>query len=157
MLHRIINQKYGQDSERELIALKHNVTIRVYDASSNRWIVNQEVDPVAKRVVSILWDRNTTHYDLLIPEVDNFVETRSRQLQNIYNRCSFHSQLPNRYPVHKIKRVTLEQSNESQKTEQCHVHDVEQVDYSSSTEEELNEQEHYSDFVWDQDRFIFYQ
>ena len=54
MLHRISNGNYGQDSERELIALKHNIIIRVYDASSDRWIVNQEVQPVGERVISIL-------------------------------------------------------------------------------------------------------
>ena len=45
MLHRISNGKYGQDSERQLIALKHNIIIRVYDASSGCWIVNQEAHP----------------------------------------------------------------------------------------------------------------
>ena len=78
MLHRISNGNYGQDSERELIALKHNIIIRVYDACSDRWVVNQEVQPVGERVISILWNRNTSHYDLLILEGDDFVENRSR-------------------------------------------------------------------------------
>ena len=68
MLHRIQHGEYGQDSERELMALKFNITIRVYDGYSKRWIVNQEADPNGNRVITIIWDRTSTHYNLLIPE-----------------------------------------------------------------------------------------
>ena len=51
MVHRITNGKYGQHSERELMVLKYNITIRVYDAFAGQWIVK-----------------------------DNFVLNRSRQL-----------------------------------------------------------------------------
>ena len=34
MLKRIQNGRYRQDSERELMALKYNITVRVYDGFS---------------------------------------------------------------------------------------------------------------------------
>ena len=46
--------KDGQDGEQELIALKRNIIIRVYDASCNCWIVNQEAHPKGERVISLL-------------------------------------------------------------------------------------------------------
>ena len=88
MLTRIANGKYRQDSERELMATRYNITIRVYDAHANCWIVNREADPHGDRVIAILWDGDSSHYDLLIPEGDDFVSNRSRQLQSILSRCS---------------------------------------------------------------------
>ena len=90
MFYRISTGKYGQDSERELIATRYNIIIRVYDAYENRWIVNRDANPKGDRVIAIFWDRISTHYDLLIPEGDDFVSNRSRQLQNISSRCSFY-------------------------------------------------------------------
>ena len=92
MLYRISNGKYGQGSERELIATRYNIIIRVYDAYANRWIVNRDVDPNGDRVIAILWDRISTHYDLLNSEGDGFDLNRSRQLQHISSRCSLQSQ-----------------------------------------------------------------
>ena len=46
MLNRIANGKYGQDSERELMASRYNITIR----------------PHGDRVIAILWDRASSHY-----------------------------------------------------------------------------------------------
>lgn len=91
MFHRIENGKYDQNSERELLALKY-ITIRVYDGFSNCWIVNQEADPKGDIVILIIWDRNSTHYDLLIPEGGNIIENISGQLQNIFSRCSLYVQ-----------------------------------------------------------------
>ena len=83
MLNRIANGKFGQDSEREFMASRYNITIRVYDAHANCWIVNREADSLGDRVDAILWDRASSHYDLLIPEGGDFVLNRSRQLQSI--------------------------------------------------------------------------
>ena len=91
MRNRIANGKYGQDSERELMATKYNITIRVYDAHAYCWIVNRKTDPLGDRVIAILWDGASSHYDMLILEGDNVVSNRSRQLQSILSRCSIQS------------------------------------------------------------------
>ena len=83
MFTRISTGKYGQDSERELIATRYNIIVRVYDAHAHRWIFNSAADPSGERVIDIRWDRISTHYDLLIPEGDDFALNISRQLQHI--------------------------------------------------------------------------
>ena len=88
MLYRIQHGEYGQDSERELMALKFNIIIRVYDGYSKCWIINQEADPNGHRVITIIWDRTYTHYNLLIPEGEDITKNRSRQIQNIISHCS---------------------------------------------------------------------
>ena len=108
MLYRIIKGEYGQDSERELMSLNYNITVRVYDEHSNCWIVNREDDPKGDRVISIMWDRKSAHYDLLIPEGDNVVENRPRQLQHIYSRSSLQVQSPSRFTSHTNKPSCLD-------------------------------------------------
>ena len=45
--------KYGQDSERELMAIRDGIIVRVYDACAHRWIVNGIADPKGERVIAI--------------------------------------------------------------------------------------------------------
>ena len=94
LVSHIFSGKYGQDSERALIATRYNITVRVYDAYAHRSIFNSAADPSGERVIAIRWDRISTHYDLLIPEGDDFALNRSRQLQHILSRCSLQSQNP---------------------------------------------------------------
>ena len=103
-----------------------------------------------------MWDRKSAHYDLLIPEGDNFVENRSRQLQHIYSRCSLQVQSPSRFTSHTNKPSFLDPLKESSNTEQ-HYEDygVEEVTYGSSYLEELYNQEKTGDWDWDQDCFIY--
>lgn len=133
MLYRIQNGKYGQDSERELMNLKYNITVRVYDGFSNCWIVNQEADPQDDRMIMIIWDRISTHYDLLIPEGDNFDENRSRQLQNIFGRCSLNLQsLPlTNIHMHKSSLLVEPKINQNLKQQYDDDVDVEEVNYGS--------------------------
>ena len=149
MLNRISTGKYGQDSERELIATRYNIIIRVYDAYANRWIVNRDVDPKGDRVIAILWNRISTHYDLLIPEGDDFVSNRSRQLQNISSRCSLLSQNSTR-----ISQVLTGKSQFQMHLRSQSSQDEEEVDYGSSSLEELYHQEGSQDFDWDLDCFV---
>ena len=51
MFTRICTGKYGQDSERELIATI--IIVRVYDAYAHRWIVNSAADPSGERIIAI--------------------------------------------------------------------------------------------------------
>ena len=133
MLSRIQKGRYGQDCERELIALKYNLTVRVYDGFSKRWIVNQDVDPKDDRVIMIIWDRSSTHYDLLIPEGEDIVESRSRQLQDIFSRSSSYIQSFPHGNVHKSKYSSITKINHTQEFKQRYDEDVEEVDYGSSS------------------------
>ena len=73
------------------MAIRYGITVKVYDACAHRWIVNGTADPKEERVFAIRWDRLSTHYDLLIPEEDDFALNRSRQLRHILSRCSLQS------------------------------------------------------------------
>ena len=81
-------QGHSCDSERELMAIRYGITVKVYDACAHRWIVNGTADPKEDRAIAIQRDRMSTHYDLLIPEEDASALNRSRQLKHILSLCS---------------------------------------------------------------------
>ena len=146
---RLSTNTKGQDSERALIATRYNITARVYDAYAHRWIFNSAADPSGERVIAIRWARISTHYDLLIPEGDDFALNRSSQLQHILSRCSLQSQNPR--PITQVPngkpQCRMQFKSQSSQEE-------EEVDYGFSSLEELYPQEGSQDFDWDQDRFV---
>ena len=103
-----------------------------------------------------MWDRNIPHYDLLIPEGDNIVKNRSRQLQHIYSRCSLQVQSPSRFTPRTNKPSCLGLPKESSNSDQHSEDDVEEVNYGSSSLEDLYTQEKTGDWDWDKDCFIYH-
>ena len=110
--------------------------------------MNQQAHPKGKRVISILWDRNISHYDLLIPKGENYAENRFRQLQNIYNRCFLEPQVRNIFPYSSIKSSTSQLCN-SEKLDHHPADEIEEFNYGSSSLEELYLHKNIGDFDWD--------
>ena len=101
--------------------------------------------PKGDRVVATLWDQFSTHYDLLIPEGDNFVLFRSRQLQHFLSCCSLQSQLSTRMTRHTTEKSQL-QMNIQMNIRSQSSQDYEEVNYGSSSLEEVYEQYNSKDF-----------
>ena len=61
MFIRISTGKYAQGGERELVAIRYDITVKVYNAYAHRWIVNGTADTKEERVIAIRWDRMYNH------------------------------------------------------------------------------------------------
>ena len=79
-------------------------------------------------MVAILWDRSSSHYDLLIPEGDDFDSNRSRQLQSILSRCSLEYQ-----PLKQLPQETLGLSQSEKNLVNQRSQDQEEVNYGGSS------------------------
>ena len=99
--------------------------------------------------------RISTQYDLIIPEGDNFDENRSRQLQNIFGRCSSYLQSLPLTTVHRHKSSLLVEPKINQNLKQQYDVDVEEANYGSSSLEEVHKQKEKGDYDWDQGCFIY--